>query len=62
MGQGSAAAMTATSLYLDLSGGGDCTSLYLGGRFHFNRTWAVGAEHADGDDASMILAYVHASF
>ncbi len=49
-------------LYQDLSDGGDSTSLYVGGRFHFNKTWALGAEYMDGDDASVILAYVRASF
>jgi outer membrane cobalamin receptor len=48
--------------YTDFSDGGDATGLYVGGRFHFNETWALGAEYQDGDDTSAILAYVRASF
>jgi len=48
--------------YTDLSEAGDDTALFIGGRFHFNKTWAIGAEYASGDDASSILAYVRASF
>ena len=48
--------------YTDFSDGGDATSLFVGGRFHFNQTWALGAEYQDGDDSSSILAYVRASF
>lgn len=48
--------------YTDLSDGGDDTALVIGGRFHFNKTWAVGAEYASGDDLSTLLAYVRASF
>ena len=48
--------------YTDLSEGGDDTALFVGGRFHFNKTWAVGAEYASGDDSSSIIAYVRASF
>jgi hypothetical protein len=48
--------------YTDFSDGGDATGLYVGGRFHFNKTWALGAEYQDGDDTSAILAYVRASF
>jgi hypothetical protein len=48
--------------YTDLSEGGDDTSLFVGGRFHFNKTWAVGAEYQSGDDSSSILAYVRANF
>jgi hypothetical protein len=48
--------------YTDFSDGGDNTGLYFGGRFHFNKTWAVGAEYQSGDDADSILAYVRASF
>ncbi len=48
--------------YTDFSDGGDATSLFVGGRFHFNKTWALGAEYQDGDDSSTILAYVRASF
>ncbi|HKX59953.1 MAG TPA: outer membrane beta-barrel protein [Steroidobacteraceae bacterium] len=48
--------------YTDFSDGGDATGLFVGGRFHFNETWALGAEYQDGDDASTILAYVRASF
>ena len=48
--------------YTDLSDGGNDTALFVGGRFHFNKTWAVGAEYQSGDDISTILAYVRASF
>ena len=48
--------------YTDLSDGGDDTALYVGGRFHFNKTWALGAEYASGDNSSEIFAYVRASF
>ena len=48
--------------YTDLSDGGDDTGFYVGGRFHFNKTWALGAEYQDGSDSSAILAYVRASF
>ena len=48
--------------YTDLSDGGDDTALFVGGRFHFNKTWALGAEYASGDDVSSIFAYVRASF
>ena len=48
--------------YTDLSELGDDTALFIGGRFHFNKTWAVGAEYQSGDDLSNLLAYVRASF
>ena len=48
--------------YTDFSDGGDSTGLFVGGRFHFNDTWALGAEYQDGDDTSTLLAYVRASF
>jgi hypothetical protein len=48
--------------YTDLSDGGNSTALYAGGRFHFNETWALGAEYQDSDDSSSILAYVRANF
>jgi len=49
--------------YSDLGGNnGDDTSGFVGGRFHFNKTWAVGAEYQDGNDSSSIFAYVRASF
>lgn len=48
--------------YTDLSELGDDTALFVGGRFHFNDTWAVGAEYQSGDEVSTILAYVRASF
>ncbi len=48
--------------YTDYTDGGDNTGLYVGGRFHFNKTWALGAEYQSGDDADSILAYVRASF
>jgi hypothetical protein len=49
--------------YTDLGGNnGDDTAFYAGGRFHFNKTWALGAEYQSGEDSSSILAYVRASF
>jgi hypothetical protein len=48
--------------YTDLSDAGDDTAFFVGGRFHFNKTWALGAEYQDGSDSSSILAYVRASF
>ena len=36
--------------YTDFSDGGDDTALVVGGRFHFNKTWALGAEYSSGDD------------
>jgi hypothetical protein len=48
--------------YTDLSDGGDDTAFVVGGRFHFNQTWALGAEYQSGSDISSILAYVRASF
>ena len=54
--------------YADFSDAGDSTALYVGGRFHFNDTWALGAEYQDGAefqgvaDTSAILVYVRASF
>lgn len=48
--------------YSDLDVLGDDTALVLGGRFHFNQTWALGAEFQSGDLTESILAYVRASF
>ena len=48
--------------YTDFSDGGDDTSVVVGGRFHFNKTWAIGAEYQSGSDRSSILALVRASF
>jgi len=48
--------------YTDLSELGDDTALFVGGRFHFNKTWALGADYSSGDDVSSIFAYVRASF
>ncbi len=48
--------------YMDFSDGGDDTAVVVGGRFHFNQTWAVGAEYQSGSDTSSILALVRASF
>ena len=48
--------------YTDFDEGGDDTGFYFGGRFHFNKTWAVGAEYQSGEDTDTILAYVRASF
>jgi hypothetical protein len=59
---GDAVELEGGARYTDFSDGGDATGLYVGGRFHFNETWALGAEYQDGDDASSILAYVRASF
>jgi hypothetical protein len=59
---GDAVELEGGARYTDFSDGGDATSLFVGGRFHFNETWALGAEYQDGDDTSAILAYVRASF
>jgi len=59
---GDAVELEGGARYTDFSDGGDATSLFFGGRFHFNETWALGAEYQDGDDTSSILAYVRASF
>ncbi len=59
---GDAVELEGGARYTDFSDGGDATSLFVGGRFHFNDTWALGAEYQDGDDSSSILAYVRASF
>jgi hypothetical protein len=59
---GDAVELEGGARYTDLSDGGDDTSLVLGGRFHFNQTWALGAEFQSGDDVETILAYVRASF
>ena len=49
--------------YTDLGGGiGDNTAFYVGGRYHFNEMWAVGAEYQSGDDSSSWLAGVRISF
>jgi hypothetical protein len=48
--------------YTDYSDGGDDTAFMFGGRFHFTKTWALGAEYQSGSDTSSILAYVHARF
>jgi TonB dependent receptor len=48
--------------YTDFSDGGDDTAFVVGGRFHFNKTWAVGAEYQSASDSSSILALVRASF
>ena len=59
---GDAVELEGGARYTDFSDGGDATALFVGGRFHFNETWALGAEYQDGDDTSSILAYVRASF
>lgn len=59
---GDAVELEGGARYTDLGDGGDSTALYVGGRFHFNRTWALGAEYQDSDDSSAILAYVRANF
>jgi hypothetical protein len=59
---GDAVELEGGARYTDFSDGGDSTGLFVGGRFHFNETWALGAEYQDGDDSSTILAYVRASF
>jgi hypothetical protein len=61
-GIGEAVELEGGARYTDLSDGGDDTALYLGGRFHFNRTWALGAEYQSGDDLSTLLVYVRANF
>ena len=48
--------------YLDLGDGGDDTSFYAAGRYHFNAMWAVGAEYRNGSDASSWFAGVRVSF
>lgn len=59
---GDAVELEGGARYTDLSDGGDDTALFVGGRFHFNKTWALGAEYQSGDDVSSILAYVRANF
>jgi hypothetical protein len=59
---GDAVELEGGARYTDFSDGGDSTGLFVGVRFHFNATWALGAEYQDGDDTSTILAYVRASF
>lgn len=59
---GDAVELEGGARYTDLSDGGDDTALVLGGRFHFNQTWALGAEFQSGDEIETILAYVRASF
>lgn len=59
---GDAVELEGGARYTDLSDGGDDTSLFIGGRFHFNKTWALGAEYQSGDNSSSLLAYVRASF
>jgi hypothetical protein len=58
---GDAVELEGGARYVDF-GDGDETSLFFGGRFHFNDTWALGAEFQSGDDVDAILAYVRASF
>ena len=43
------------------SSSGD-TAVAVGGRYHFNKNFAVGAEYQTGDDSSTILAGVRFSF
>jgi hypothetical protein len=59
---GDAVELEGGARYVDFGDGGDETSLFFGGRFHFNETWALGAEFQSGDDLDVILAYVRASF
>lgn len=59
---GQAVELEGGARYTDFSDGGDATGLFVRGRFHFNRTWALGAEYQDGDDSSSLLAFVRASF
>jgi hypothetical protein len=59
---GDAVELEGGARYTDFSDGGDDTAVFFGGRFHFNETWALGAEYQSGDDISTILAYVRASF
>ena len=50
-------------IYTDFGGsGGEDTSVAVGGRYHFNKTFAVGAEYQHSNDASTILAGVRLSF
>jgi len=48
--------------YTDMSDGGDDTSYFVGGRYHFNAMWAIGAEYRSGDGSSSMLAGVRISF
>lgn len=36
--------------YVDLTDSGDDTSFYIGGRYYFAPTWALGAGYSTGDD------------
>ena len=55
--------LDAGARYTDLGGsGGDNTTFYVGGRYHFNEMWAVGAEYQSGDDFSSWLLGVRISF
>jgi hypothetical protein len=58
---GDAVELEGGARYTDFSDVGDDTALFVGGRFHINKTWALGAEYQSGDNSS-ILAYVRASF
>lgn len=50
-------------IYTDFGGSsGDDTAFAFGGRYHFNDTFAVGAEYQQSDDLSSIIAGVRISF
>lgn len=50
-------------IHTDFGGNnGDDTAFAVGGRYHFNKTFAVGAEYQEGDDVSTILVGVRLSF
>lgn len=59
---GDAVELEGGARHTDFGDSGDDTALFLGGRFHFNATWALGAEFQSSDDADTLLAYVRASF
>ena len=48
--------------YTDLSDAVTTRRCIVGGRFHFNKTWALGAEYRAATTVSSIFAYVRASF
>jgi long-subunit fatty acid transport protein len=49
--------------YTDLGGSsGDETAVAVGGRYHFNENFALGAEYQDGESASTIMVGVRYSF
>jgi hypothetical protein len=50
-------------IYTDLGGAnGDSTSVAVGGRYYFTKTWALGAEYQHSSDASSYLVGVRFNF